>query len=250
MLQASAARGADDVTYDWGMPQDACQPILLIQNAGEMPRLRDHVQLDLALCRTIANLAGDLQRPCFLRMFRPSTLSNRFLLTTRAEQDMLYLEETYFDAEDLPPELNLACKRHAVRLNLEPASALAASHAAWIPIVSNGNVLAVIEVRRSERLRNEELTLIRSAVTLYENYLSLLYYSETDTLTGLINRKTLDQTMERIFAMGNTATHALKAPSQPERRATASADNWLKVMDHGRGPRQAGQRPLRPSLRR
>jgi len=67
-------------------------------------------------------------------------------------------------------------------------------------------------------------------VGVYRNFQSLLDYSERDSLTGLLNRKTF----ERHFARAKS--HCLEADSQFDRRRVAkSADKsryeWLAVVD-------------------
>jgi diguanylate cyclase (GGDEF)-like protein len=63
----------------------------------------------------------------------------------------------------------------------------------------------------------------------YANYLSLLDYSELDTLTGLLNRKTFDELFERLVTAD--ASGAV-AQSGKERRAAAADDSvWLAVVD-------------------
>jgi diguanylate cyclase (GGDEF)-like protein len=56
-----------------------------------------------------------------------------------------------------------------------------------------------------------------------------LRYSETDTLTRLLNRKTFEDSLSSILAtMGRAAT---LAPDRERRRHDESRDDWLAVMD-------------------
>jgi diguanylate cyclase (GGDEF)-like protein len=64
--------------------------------------------------------------------------------------------------------------------------------------------------------------------------LSLLDYSEIDTLTGLLNRKTFDQYLIRILQnISGGDDHRAKALHLPQRRSQhpLALDHWLGVLD-------------------
>jgi len=99
------------------------------------------------------------------------------------------------------------------------------------PIVSNRGVIGLLEIV-SEALGDLDTHLILAFVKVYSNYLSILDESETDTLTGLLNRRTFDNNIEKIIAERS-------APGDPEygskhtSRQTKSMElpHWLAVMD-------------------
>ena len=66
-------------------------------------------------------------------------------------------------------------------------------------------------------------------VRVFRNFQALLDYSERDTLTGLLNRKTFDESFLRI------ATHApppaLALPATVIGRQAPSGSSWLGVID-------------------
>ena len=63
----------------------------------------------------------------------------------------------------------------------------------------------------------------------YGNYLSLLDYSELDTLTGLLNRKTFDEVFEKILAKLPAGESRQAMPERREERDSGS--HWLAVVD-------------------
>jgi len=93
---------------------------------------------------------------------------------------------------------------------------------------------AFLAVLRPDALTGDELELIQGFVRLLRNCLSMLDYSETDTLTRLLNRKTFDEYLIKILAnipnQDDAESGALHLPhrrqSHPEAR-----DHWLGVMD-------------------
>uniref|UniRef100_UPI00321BD345 GGDEF domain-containing protein n=1 Tax=Escherichia coli TaxID=562 RepID=UPI00321BD345 len=65
---------------------------------------------------------------------------------------------------------------------------------------------------------------------VYRNYQNILDYSERDSLTGLLNRKTFDEKFSRLLA----ANVPDAAPQdQQERRLPSSPEigQWLAVVD-------------------
>lgn len=63
---------------------------------------------------------------------------------------------------------------------------------------------------------------------IYGNYLGLIDYSETDTLTSLLNRKTFDESFDRLL---DAPRRAATAPPASERRQGGAPQHWLAVAD-------------------
>lgn len=65
-------------------------------------------------------------------------------------------------------------------------------------------------------------------VRIYRNYLGLIDYSETDTLTRLLNRKTFDEAFERLLSDTPRSPASLHGI---ERRQGGAMQHWLAVAD-------------------
>ena len=79
-----------------------------------------------------------------------------------------------------------------------------------------------------------QLAIAEHLLAIYTNMLSLLDYSEIDTLTGLLNRKTFDRYLMRI--LHNSAggdDNRMKTLHTPRRRSQHSPvmDHWLGILD-------------------
>lgn len=100
------------------------------------------------------------------------------------------------------------------------------------PISVDRRVLGMLEVICPQPLSEDELGTAEGFLGLYRNYLSLLDYSERDTLTGLLNRKTFDETLTKILS-GMAVIQATDAdPSHPRRRRQQDEGRyWLAVVD-------------------
>jgi diguanylate cyclase (GGDEF)-like protein len=79
-----------------------------------------------------------------------------------------------------------------------------------------------------------ELDVVRGLAAVLRNALAMLDYSETDTLTRLLNRKTFDEYLMKILATIPPQDDALSgALHLPHRRQAhpEARDHWLGVMD-------------------
>lgn len=97
-----------------------------------------------------------------------------------------------------------------------------------LPLPSDTGVAGVVEVVTAAPLDAPIRRLLMGVLRIYRNVHGLLDYSERDTLTGLLNRKSFDETFFKASA-------AL-APTPPDggpddRRHTGAAGYWLGVMD-------------------
>ena len=109
-------------------------------------------------------------------------------------------------------------------------------HEQVFPIVREGNVFfGFIVVRQSTALDARQQALVHGLVRLFCNQLRLLDYSEIDTLTGLLNRKTFDESLLRILSslQENDATTSGNVLHLPRRRhgTEAQDSHWLAVID-------------------
>lgn len=211
------------------MPQT--QTNTLLQNVAGMTRFRDHALLDVAFVQTLIGLFGKGRRRFSARLFRVTQVGEKLQFTLNARN---LGEEIRFGEEDpgessLPPQLVEAARFQAMQFTDVPCGRRAVEHCCWLPICHDGQVLACLELRRSRPLTPKQIALGSGVLALYGNYLSLLRYSETDTLTRLLNRKTFEDSLSRILA---TIGHAAAlAPDQERRREDDSREDWLAVMD-------------------
>jgi diguanylate cyclase (GGDEF)-like protein len=114
----------------------------------------------------------------------------------------------------------------------------------FFPLATDSEAHGVLQVDTAQPLAVEELRLVASILRVYRNFEGLLDYSERDTLTGLLNRKTFDDSFLRLNASPVLAAvpavlHSPTAPPAAEarydaagqRRPPAAASLWLGVID-------------------
>ena len=74
----------------------------------------------------------------------------------------------------------------------------------------------------------DELRVVGALLGIYANHLALLDYSERDTLTGLMNRKTFDDSFLRLLSDPRMQR---ERPLYDRRQDASPADHWLAVVD-------------------
>ena len=101
-------------------------------------------------------------------------------------------------------------------------------HRTVFPLVNDGETEAVIDVESARALDAQQQMLVTSFLRVYGNFLGLLDYSERDTLTGLLNRKTFDMS----FMNAARESMAASTPDLDGRRgAVAEGQHWLGLLD-------------------
>ncbi|KAF1858539.1 hypothetical protein Lal_00015056 [Lupinus albus] len=100
----------------------------------------------------------------------------------------------------------------------------------WLPIWFGDKVTTCLEIRNDKAFSPDTVYMVGGIVGVYRNFQNLLDYSERDSLTGLLNRKTFDDQLARMLQSAHARDPRL--PGQPERRQHhAEEKQWLAVVD-------------------
>lgn len=92
------------------------------------------------------------------------------------------------------------------------------------PIADDCEVVGVLEIHSVQALDTMLRRMVSSVLRVYHNFHGLLDYSERDTLTSLLNRKTFDESFLK-------ATMAMPAGTDGRRQWSGNASYWLGVID-------------------
>ncbi len=102
------------------------------------------------------------------------------------------------------------------------------------PIVrGNGGLYGFVAIA-GKPFDQEQIAVAEHLLAIYTNILTLLDYSETDTLTGLLNRKTFDHYLMRILHnLAGGDDSRVRSLHLPRRRSQhpEAQDHWLAVLD-------------------
>ena len=97
----------------------------------------------------------------------------------------------------------------------------------WMPIWIGDKADTILEIVRGDQFAADMVPMVVGIVGVYRNFQNLLDYSERDSLTGLLNRKTFDGQLSRMLQ--SSGGQALNAPGPIERGDDAG--QWLVVAD-------------------
>jgi diguanylate cyclase (GGDEF)-like protein len=93
------------------------------------------------------------------------------------------------------------------------------------PLVTDVGAVGVVEVRTDEPLEAIARNLVSAILRINGNFQSLLDYSERDTLTGLLNRKTFDESFFKALQVPPTSA------GDRRRAERVAQQSWLAMID-------------------
>lgn len=198
-------------------------------HAERLTSHRDHTQLDCGLVSSLTSMLGRDRRRINVLLYRTDSDDELLHITQTAscngvEQDH---NEYLCEPQTLPEAMQRAISLHVFHTEIQQEGRLSL-HCCWFPVVADDRLLACIEIRSSRALSMRQLQLIHGMLGLYRNHLELLNYSQHDSLTGLLNRKTFDDSLERILQK----TPRLPPRDHEQRHPEDSAGkSWLAILD-------------------
>ena len=199
----------------------------LIDHLAEMTGFRDRERLDLSL----AGALRDLLRPLSVTIYRSvgEPGDERWLAHARlGATDAMATADPPWVELDLLPRRDADSARLLAFEQQRIVPVTGDPHRTVFPLVNDGETEAVIDVESARALDAQQQMLVTSFLRVYGNFLGLLDYSERDTLTGLLNRKTFDMS----FMNAARESMAASTPDLDGRRgAVAEGQHWLGLLD-------------------
>lgn len=202
----------------------------LLKHMVDMTGHRDHAMLDISVISAVQELAGAAQA----RILTITTVSGQQYLRSRASiarGGAARLEDVHDgvlgDAVAGLPELKRCL---AERQASAEAMTRDGMRILWLPIWFGDKTTTCLEIRDDKAFSHDTMHMIGGIVGVYRNFQNLLDYSERDSLTGLLNRKTFDDQLARMLQNGHERDPCL--PGMPERRQQHGQERqWLAVVD-------------------
>lgn len=204
----------------------------VVEHLAELTGFRDRDVLDVSLVVALR----DLLHPTSVAIYRNvGDASGQQHWLTRARLgpgDATATADPLWSELSSLPLLASHPDRHACLLRQETITVPAAGDRpamVYFPLGSDRNAFGVVEVASQRALSAAERKLVSSVLRIYRNFQGLLDYSERDTLTGLLNRKTFDESFLRI-AVQEAPAPAAKSDAELRQTPVSSA-SWLGVID-------------------
>jgi len=201
----------------------------LLESVKKMTHGRERPLLEMSLAEALVALI-DAKR---VRIYKLDENAGKaqVWLSVEADEDT---SQSYDDGVSQPDELLPLINFPLLQACFETGLAQVAPNATVMPILtSNSHCFGFIDISRAALDENQSI-LATDLLEIFRNLMSLLDYSEIDTLTGLLNRKTFDEYLGRILASLFEGDEKRKTlPGQPRRRRAPAAehDHWLGVID-------------------
>ncbi len=100
------------------------------------------------------------------------------------------------------------------------------------PVVGAVRTVGFIATKTANKLSETESLVIKSILAITHNFHMLLEDNQRDKLTGLLNRKTFEETFNKLVSSSafNLTADAPESFHQ-EQRSRSSEQNWLAIMD-------------------
>lgn len=198
----------------------------LLDHMSELTSVREQNSLNAALSTIVFRIA----RADSLALYRVigSAEDLRWMRCVRCWGGGLeMLDPSSCDFDQLPPLGAYPLRCQALR-GEERFAEEGGRFLSVLPLGAGRRTDGVIEVRADHRLEPETLELLRRVLRVYQNQQSLLHYSASDTLTGLLNRKTFDDSFREVTAQRDEPRAEAFAG---ERRERTRQSFWLAMID-------------------
>ena len=205
----------------------------ILQNLVEMTGHRDHLRLEVSVLSTLQTLSGIVE----VRALELFTVDGVAHVRPRSWVEDGQLVSTDSEAAADPRRETLE-KYPALRdcVASQGDSALASPrrgrHVLWLPVWMHDKVTTCLEITQSRAFSAHKLEVLKGVFQVYQNYQSLLDYSERDALTGLFNRKTFDEQFSRFTSPEQSDRPQPLAAGPDEGESAGDATHqWLAVVD-------------------
>ncbi len=201
----------------------------LVDHLAELTGFRDRELLDV----TLVGALRDLLRPNVVAIYRSVGEAGQERWMTRARlaaNDLAAATDpAWVDFERLPRHAEHPERTQAF-LGQTIVHVPGAPCRTFFPLASDREQFGVIEIETDTPLDERDQRLVTSILRIYRNFQGLLDYSERDTLTGLLNRKTFDESFMK--AVAEPAMVPSREVSGEDRRHFDGRNrHWLGVID-------------------
>ena len=204
----------------------------LLKHMVDMTGHRDHTMLDISVISAVQELAGALQtRVLTVVTVRANKfVRSRAIICAGEAACMQDQSDANLPGEPIEayPELAACLAAHAPSAETLGADG---KRTLYLPIWIGDKADTCLEIVHPTPYHPDTIHIISGIVTVYRNFQNLLDYSERDSLTGLLNRKTFDDQLSKMLQASAVEQEAPQN-GQPERRqALEQPKQWLAVVD-------------------
>jgi diguanylate cyclase (GGDEF)-like protein len=211
----------------------------VVDQLAELTAFRDRDVVDA----TLVTALRDLLQPLQVAIHRCVGEESDQRWFTRARMNLgdvaASSDPSWTEIHDLPKLDAYPARLQSVRQQA-PVAQAGSPHVTVFPLTTDREVVGVLEFFTLHAMDNAAHRLVLGILSVYRNFQSLLDYSERDTLTGLLNRKTFDEAFYKVAVGQSTAvlvdddtplSEAVAAMENERRHIDASQPHYIGVID-------------------
>ncbi len=205
----------------------------VIKHLVEITGHRDHDLLNISVITALKELLQAESAQVFEVIAQADKL---FLnLTIKVDQDKLSVADELAQGAEHAlllsdfPELQAGISQHSGIIETLDEQG---HRLIWLPIWINDKVHTCLQIYKPSSYSANAQEVVSGMLIVYRNFQNLLDYSERDSLTGLLNRKTFDDNFSKVLRQQGQQTESGDVPETEERRRREpERQNWLAVLD-------------------
>jgi diguanylate cyclase (GGDEF)-like protein len=188
----------------------------IIDSVADLTDLRDMDDLEI----TFAKMAFEFVGASSLILWRLVSLEGEMWLRERTRLPLIQSACAAQPSADIA----LANARTELRACYETRRYLSQppnENGMWgnvFPVYDGRNVICLFEILLPAPLRVEQERMVYGLLRILRNHVGILDYSDHDELTGLLNRRTFDESFKRVVLPKRTANDARDMPSAEQRK--------------------------------
>jgi diguanylate cyclase (GGDEF)-like protein len=206
----------------------------VLSKLASITAIRDVELFELSVLKTLAEILktsnislykfNSSNIPC--RLLRYSTEKSQTNTQRRIDES----HELHISDIDVPDHIKLA--QQWIASTNKPYSIQKTDHYLTIyPVIGSTSIVGYVSIKMVHEPTETEKFAITSILKISHNFHSLLEENQKDKLTGLLNRKTFDDTINKIQSLLPYSPQAAEYNGK-ENRTTQLPDNfWLAVID-------------------
>lgn len=202
-----------------------------IEQVARLTNIKDRDTTDAALAEVLLSLL-DADAVGIYEILQAETRQvclTRALITTGMVAPVS--TPSWAGADDCPALDDFPWRAHAVRSHNPYLSEDGADLVLTVPVVTDSDTVLLLEARTRRPLRDGAVAMVQGIGKVYRNFCNLLDYSERDTLTALLNRKSFDETFYKLAALLQDETRRETTDDLGQRASAPARSCWLGVID-------------------
>jgi diguanylate cyclase (GGDEF)-like protein len=204
----------------------------LIKHLVGMTGHRDHNLLELS----VVGALRDLVRPLQVRALEIFRFRDEQYVRPRIwleDGRVVVAEETLGADHGGEPLADFPSLRACIAEHIDSAEETDADgqFVLWLPVWLDDKVTTCLQIVNATPYSPQTMDVIEGILGVYRNYRSLLDYSERDSLTGLLNRKTFDEKFSKLAVGGEEEEESSDEVDLERRHAIEVHEQWLAVVD-------------------